>query len=356
MKKLSLAFIAVFTYIFIVYSCSNRTSDEPTDTTTTVAQDKQNIKNTFSGFYDCMNTLDDGDFSNFLLYSFFNNTNHEFNTTYLEKIFDVFENQYGTLILNDRFQFANRTGIYTWNNSTKLWSKQTNSNSIIFKFPAKENQTIDTEAAIEGYNDALTRYGNNSLYMPKAFNFIVKRSEKTIFSANLSNVTFDNSTNFSMPLTADITIYTAPFTHKIKWNRLNTKEFEFNYTSSTPNGCSTVITSNILLQNDNYGSFTSLGDDVKQIKGSISEGNLKINYSANIEVLGMFDDPTINQINSNTKAEVFYNNKKIGDLTLKNINNQDEIFIIYSDGTSENVDVYAGDFESKIKAIFANYL
>ena len=31
-------------------------------------------------------------------------------------------------------------------------------------------------------------------------------------------------------------------------------------------------------------------------------------------------------------------------------------FIVYSDGTSENVEVYVGDFQEKIEAIFANYL
>ncbi|MBP7172502.1 MAG: hypothetical protein KBA33_00340 [Cloacibacterium sp.] len=71
LRKLFFSIIASLAIILTANSCSKGTTEDPTESTTTVAQDKQNIKKTISGFYDCMNTLDDGDFSNFILYSFF---------------------------------------------------------------------------------------------------------------------------------------------------------------------------------------------------------------------------------------------------------------------------------------------
>ncbi|MBP7172503.1 MAG: hypothetical protein KBA33_00345 [Cloacibacterium sp.] len=288
---------------------------------------------------------------------FFNNTDHVFNSTYLENIFEKFELQYGKFVINDRFQFANRTGVYTWNSSTKSWNKTAASTTAVtLKFPSRENQTIDSEATLDSFGDVSTVFNTSSVWIPKTFNFVVKRSDKTVFFMNLSNVTFDAGTNFSMPLSADINIFTAPFTHKITWRRINTKEFELNYNSSTPNGCVTSLVTNVTLQHADYGNMTSIKNDIKQVKGVITEGSLKATYAVNVEALAAIAKPTIEQINSNTKAEALYDGKKIGDLIIKKVNNKDEIFIVYSDGTSENVEVYVGDFQEKIEAIFANYL
>ena len=76
----------------------------------------------------------------------------------------------------------------------------------------------------------------------------------------------------------------------------------------------------------------------------------------NVEALAPLADPTDAQINNNTKGEVFYLGQKIGDLVYKTVNGEGEFFIVYFDGSSENTDVYIGDFEQKVKAIFANYL
>ena len=69
-----------------------------------------------------------------------------------------------------------------------------------------------------------------------------------------------------------------------------------------------------------------------------------------------YTDPSDAQVNANTDAEVFYNGTKIGDLDYKTINNKVEIFIIYSDGTSENVKTYVSDFEQTVRNIFDAYL
>jgi hypothetical protein len=353
MKKISILSLIILS---ILFACSSDSDNTPTPTTT-VTEDKQNINNTFDSFYSCLNVLDDGDLSDFLLYSLFNNTNQEYNDSYLKMLSDKFELQHGDLIINDRFQFANRTGIYTWNSTTNSWTKTASSSEITLKFPSRENQTtIDSELTLQSYNETETSFESNTYNLPTNASLTLKRNNTTVFSLNLSNVTFQTGTNFSMPLTATITIFTAPFTHTINWTRSSSTDFKFSYTSSTPQGCGTNVELNVKLYDNDYANITSLKDDVKAVNGFISEGNLKVNYAVNVQALSAFSDPTDAQINANTNAEVLYNNIKIGDLDYRTINNKTEIYIIYSDGTSENVDIYVSDFESQVRSIFANYI
>lgn len=350
--KLKLSVFAIFLLI-ILNSCSKEGEVLPT---TTVTQDKQNITNTISDFYGCLNALDDGDLSKFLLYSLFNSTNQQYNDTYLKSLTDKFELQYGQLILNDRMQFANNTGIYTWINSTRSWTKVNNSNAITLLFPSRLNQANDSELSFNSYNDFLTSYSATNYWIPTAANLTLKRNGNLVFSLNLSNVTFDTSTNFTMPINADISIFTSPFSHTFKWRRISSTEFQLSYNSSTTQGCGTNFVTVFKLYDSDYGNIISVKDDLKTVNGTLIEGNLKVVYSINVEGLSVYTDPTPSQINNNSDAEVFYNGSKIGDLSYEIINNNSEVFIIYSDGSRENIDVYVGDFQNKINTIFANYI
>lgn len=353
MKKILFSILVAVIVIF--YSCSTNSSSAPA--TTTVAQDKQNIVNTINDFYSCLNTLDDGDLSNFLLYSLFNNTSQEYNDTWIKTLTDNFELQYGDIVVNDKFQFANRTGVYTYNASTQTWTKVSNSSVITLKFPSRENQTaIDSELSVNAYSDVSTSYNDATVWLPSAANLTLKRNNTLVFSLNLSNVTFDVNTNFTMPTNADVTIYTAPFTHTFQWRRSSSTDFQLTYSSSTPQGCGTSVVTNVKLKDADYGNITSVDEDLKSVSGTITEGNLKIVYAINVDAISAITNPTPTQINNYSDAEVFYNNAKIGDLTYQEINDKSEIFIVYSDGTTENIDVYVSDFEDQVRNIFSNYL
>jgi hypothetical protein len=160
-----------------------------------------------------------------------------------------------------------------------------------------------------------------------------------------------------MPLSANITIFTSPFTHTIQWQRITNTDFRLSYSSSTPEGCSAnSFELNVKLYDADYANIVSVKDDVKRINGSFTQGNLRVEYMVNVEGLSFYTDPTPAQVTANSEAEVYYNNQKIGDLSYDEIDNQTEIFITYSDGTRENVDEYTSDFETTVRTIFANYL
>ncbi|UUC46079.1 hypothetical protein [Flavobacterium cerinum] len=352
-KKLLLG-LAVFATI--LYSCSSESSSDSSSSPTTVAEDKQNISNTFDSFYNCLNTLDDGELSNFLLYSLFNSGNQEYNDSWIKSISNKFEAQYGKVFINNKLQFANRAGVYVWNPTSQNWTKQSSSNIVTLKFPSRQNQTEnDAEFSLNSYNDTSVSYTSETYWLPTQVNLTLKRNNNLVFSLNASNITFDVNTNFSMPTNADVVIYTAPYTHNFSWRRNSAVDFQLTYNSATPQGCTNAIVTNVKLKHSDYGNITSVSD-VKTVNGNVAVGNLKIVYAANVEAITAYDNPTPAQINNNTNAEVYYNNFKIGNLIYDEVNGVSKFYIVYSDGSRENVDVYVADFETKIRSIFANYL
>ena len=346
-----------FLFAIFIYACSSDTnSNNPSPTT--VAEDKQNIANTFNDFYACLSTLEDGDLSNFILYSLFNSGSQQYNDTWLKSLSNQFELQYGDLVLNNRMEFASNTGVYTWNSASQVWTKVANANVIQLKFPSKSDvATIDSELTLNSYVDTSTSFNNVEYWLPTNLTGSLKRDGVQVFSINMSNITYDTGTNFSMPLSANITIFTSPFTHTIQWQRITNTDFRLNYSSSTPEGCSpNSLELNVKLYDSDYANIVSVKDDVKNVSGRFIQGNLRVEYTINVQGLSVYTDPTPAQVNANTTAVAYYNNQKIGDLTYDEINNQAEIFITYSDGTRENVDEYTGDFETTVRNIFANYL
>lgn len=353
-KKLLLG-LAVFATV--LYSCSSESSSSSSDSPTTVSEDKQNIASTFDGFYNCLNSLDDGELSNFLLYSLFNSGNQEYNDSWIKSLSNKFEAQYGNVFVNNKLQFANRAGVYVWNTTSQSWTKQAASNIITLKFPSRQNQTgNDAEFSLNTYNDTSVSYNSEVYWLPTQVNLTLKRDNNLVFSLNATNITFDVNTNLSMPTNADIVIFTAPYTHNFSWRRTTPVDFQLTYNSATPQGCTNTIVTNVKLKHSDYGNITSVRDGIKTANGYIAVGNLKITYAANVEAIATYDDPTPAQINNNTNAEVYYNNYKIGNLIYDESNSGSKIYIVYADGSRENVDVYVGDFETKVRAIFQNYL
>lgn len=164
----------------IVFSCSE--DKDSSNQLTSVEDDQQNIENSIDLFYGCMQSMEDGDFSDFLLDTLFDNSG-EFDDAYLNTIFDTFEDQYGDLFFNDRFQFSNRVGIYTWNKSESSWDFTANANKITFNFPSKENTTSnDMEVSVNSYSDTKVSYDAESIWMPTAVNVTMKHNNVELFT------------------------------------------------------------------------------------------------------------------------------------------------------------------------------
>ena len=350
MKKISKTLLSSILLMLLIFSCKN--DDDSIDQITTVEEDQQNIRNSISQFYDCLQSMEDGSLSQFILNTLFDSS-QEFDDSYIDTLFEAFENQYGAFLINDRFQFSNRKGVYTWNQSTSLWDVSSGSETIVIEFPSTATtSTNDVEIVFNSYSDTEASFDSDVLWLPTQINVSMLHNNIQLVAITADNITFDTSDNFSMPTNADISIYTAPFTHTISWSRNTPTEFKFEYDFQNGSNCITQISAIIYTQDSNYGNITSLEDDVKQFSGYVLHNDFKILFTANIESLGNLDDATDTDINTFVDAEVYYLDVKIGDL----IYNDDEVLIVFKDGTEEDVDNYVGDFVNELELIFTEYI
>ena len=104
----------------------------------------------------------------------------------------------------------------------------------------------------------------------------------------------------------------------------------------------------------NFGVLRVLNDDTVQAGmgfGTHPHQNMEIRGYMDGSLLG-YDDPSNTQINAMTDVDVYYSNSTIGELILQlGSNDDDKVYIIYTDGTSEDVETYYDPFITNIELI-----
>jgi hypothetical protein len=68
--------------------------------------------------------------------------------------------------------------------------------------------------------------------------------------------------------------------------------------------------------------------------------------------IGNIDHPSTKDINSCINLEVNYNNQKVGTLKVKEVGNEQYLFIYYKDNTEENTSIYYDSFVNDVEDIF----
>ena len=189
LSKQLLKITSLFAILFVILISCSKDNGGPAVSQTTVQEDKQNITSTFDGFYSCLNKLDDGDLSSFLLYSMFNNTSQVYNDSYLNTVFNKFKLQHGQLILNDKLQFASLTGIYTYNPVNSIWTKTSSSSVITLKFPSiSTNNNVDSELTLNSYSDQNVIYNGKNKWLPTSASLSLKRNAANSTNASRATV------------------------------------------------------------------------------------------------------------------------------------------------------------------------
>ena len=352
MKKI-LPLLLLLITLFV--SCSDD-DNTPGNQATSVEEDQQNIENSVNQFYDCIQSYEAGELSQFILNTLID-ASGDIDEAHIDMLLEQFDNQYGEAIINDRLQFSNRLGNYTWNATTSQWEQSANANKIVLSFPATEvTTTNDMEISFDSYSDTEVSFDAESIWLPSALSMSMKQNNVELASVTVSNITFDVNDNFSMPTNIEISILTAPFTHTINWSRNTPTEFNFEYGFQNGTDCKTQLFSTVVLQDSDYGNITSVEEDVKSVLGSVLHNDFRIEYSANVEQVSAIEEPTATEINTFIDAAVFYNNIKIGDLLYDEVNDEVEILIVFKNGTTQNVDIYVGDFVNQIETIFTEYI
>ena len=70
-----------------------------------------------------------------------------------------------------------------------------------------------------------------------------------------------------------------------------------------------------------------------------------------------YEDPSNTQVNAMTDVDMYYSNSKVGELIMQSDSQGDpEVNIVYTDGSSEDVEVYYNPFITNIEQILFPFM
>ena len=324
---------------------------------TTVAQDKQDISNTFASMENCISSLKNG-FGAEALQNFLNlDEGDVLSENWIE---DMVENIDDLLDLNtidddNQFNFNDNTGTYTWSQSAQSWSQTSiPSNKIIIRFPSSEGTSInDAEFTFHSYNDIALFYDGESIYAPTSLNADLYVTGTKVFELN-GNYTYDVGNPTPIPTNINTVFTFNPFTITITGQRITSTEFEADLSITNNSGCLTSLHVDAAFAHDDYENLENT--DIIEVNTTMSHDNMSIVGFVDGALMAI-DDPSNTQINNMSDINVYYSGNKIGELILQQDSNGDEnIYIRYSDSSVEHTEVYYDPFLTNMEQILFPFL
>tara|TARA_R110002124_G_scaffold287272_1_gene472173 strand:- start:17924 stop:19006 length:1083 start_codon:yes stop_codon:yes gene_type:complete len=350
MKKLIKIF-GLFTVTGLIMSCSDSPNNSDAENPdTTVEEDMSNIESSLDNTIELMGNLEDGSFST-AMKSFLGMSAGEITSEdWIEDVFTGMEDYIDIEATEDnrRFDFNAHRGVYSYNPNNDEWT-QSSSNNITLQFPSSENSNSnDMTAILSNYADAQANVDGDSYFLPTQLLLEVEKSGERIFAFDLKNLVYSDNPDLPVPNIVDVEIFTAPFTHTLKYNKNSSTEFSFSFKVENDD-LLTGIDLELKLGSDDYANLEE--EDLENLSGSLMlTSNFTIDFDFEVGTLLTIDDPSENQINSLFNAEVKYKSFVIGQLEWSEEN--EDVMIIYKDGTSESASRYYEDFVERIETVF----
>ena len=145
-----------------------------------------------------------------------------------------------------------------------------------------------------------------------------------------------------------------PFTITITGQRITSTEFEADLSITNNSGCLTSLHVDVKFKHDDYENIENT--DVIEVNTTMNHDNMSIEGYVDGDLIAI-DDPSNTQINGMSDIDVYYSGKKIGELIIQQESNGDEnVYIIYSDGSTEDTEVYYDPFITNIEQILFPFL
>ena len=324
---------------------------------TTVAQDKQDVSNTFASMENCISSLKNGygaeALQNFLNLDEGDVLSENWIEDMVENIDDLLN--LNTIDDNNRFDFNGNTGTYTWSQSAQSWSQTSiPSNKIIIRFPSSEGTSInDAEFTFHSYNDIALFYDGESIYAPTSLNADLYVTGTKVFELN-GNYTYDVGNPTPIPININTAFTFNPFTITITGQRITSTEFEADLSITNNSGCLTSLHVDAEFAHDDYENLENT--DIIEVNTTMSHDNMSIVGFVDGALIAI-DDPSNTQINNMSDIDMYYSGNKIGELILQQDSNGDEnIYIRYSDSSVEHTEVYYDPFLTNMEQILFPFL
>lgn len=335
------------------YDAGVITSCEDSPGSTSVRQDQENITRTFSSMEDCMEDLRDSEGTD-ALKKFLNlDEGNVLSEDWIDDLFDNVDSLMNFESIDDdnMFDFTSNRGRYSWDESSQDWIKYPiTTDKIIIEFPSSETSSRnDAIFTFDTYEDANLFYDGENLYPPSKIHADLYIDNRQIMDIT-GDFSYDTGSETPIPIYISTKLIINPFNFTILAERTSPTEFEAEISFTKGQEFNTSLSLQVELAHSDYENIEDT--DVVSIKTSLSHQDMLIDGTISGDLVAI-SDPSNNQINTLSDFEVFYENDKIGDLKLfSSLDSDDEIHIIYKDGTSSDIESYYDPFLTNLEEIF----
>ena len=300
-----------------------------------------------------MQGFENGSFSS-SLQSFLAISNGEVNSDYVDYLTD----ELAEFDIEENFDISNHSGVYNWNSTFQSWDySEDTTNTITLNFPFASNQTVNnTTVTIDAFT--LQEFTSNfeTIYMPTKIQGSIQKDGNEIFNIDLDNVNYREEGEDVSVSNFDLEVRTVPMTHLFTLHQNALNQFEFDYSSHNDNACNTTISLDATTTINDFVWVEDI-EDFATVSGKIGHDALEIRFNAQVDNLSSLADPTAAQINQLVDAKVYLNNNEVGSLEYSDVNDEEKIFIVFSDGTREDATNYVNqDLADQLEAVFSNYI
>jgi hypothetical protein len=347
----------LWTLVFVLaYSSCQKEADPtiPPGVPTTVTEDKAFINATITNALNCIKNVRDGESIQALFRFMALSGGTVGNEGWIDTLSDQLELKMGTIELdtaNSKFNFANYWGTYSWNKTTKVFTK-TAATGIFINFPSEPAQAANNvNIKFDTYNDGLYQANAKNIYLPTRVKMNMLKDNVEIVNVDYTGIF--SSGNFPSPISLILNFKVSPQTYKVTVTRLSNVEFSSKI-ELFGSDCNTVVDSKVTFLNDDYNNL-DIKEDLSKVEATFTKSNFIIKGNWDARAYYLFPNPSTNEINSTFVCAVYNGTVKIGDLRFKDVNGDRKLFIFYKDSTSEDAAVYTDRFTHDLRELLRPY-
>jgi len=347
----SLKIGAILLCTLIIYSC-NVNGDNANNGETNVQDDIANINNAIDTMADLLWDYRNGEFSNSLA-TFLNASAGNINASdWITRLTDSLDDHIDSpsINANNRFNFNQHRGEYSWNRNTNRWVRSTHPSSIILKFPGSSTSTTNSKTlTISQYQDTTVIIDGENYYLPRTVTANLTSGNNEIFRLLLRNASYVSDKDIFLPSNLELEIYTASFTHNLRVSQNNSRHFRLEHSLKEGNKLAISIDASIFLRHASYADIEEA--DLTRLTARLMITD-KLSVDADIQIGDLLTRENLseNQINSLFDAKVRYDGSVIGEIIYSEI--AEDFLIIYKNGSNDLLDVYYDRIFTQIESIF----
>ena len=214
-------------------------------------------------------------------------------------------------------------------------------------------ESNDAVFTFHSYADVSIFYDGDNIFAPTSVIADLYVDGTKVFDIN-GSYSYDMGNATPIPININTALTFNPFSITITAQRITSKEFEADISITDNSGCLTTLHGDLKIKHDDYENLEET--DIVEINTIFKHQNMEIKGYMEGSLLG-YNDPSNTQINAMTDVDIYYSNSKIGELILQsNSNNDNMVYIVYLDGSSENADTYYDPFITNIEQILFPFM